>query len=67
LDYETKTDVYGNYELPADAGIPVIVGAFKSGYFTEYWQTANSQSSATVITPVNHEETVDINFVMVVD
>jgi len=67
LDYETTTDVYGNYELPADAGVAVIVGAFKSGYLTEYWQSASTQSSATTITPVNHEETVNINFVMVVD
>ena len=67
LDYETTTDVYGNYELPADAGVNVIVGAFKSGYVTQYWDGASTQSSGTLVTPVNHEETVNIDFVMVVD
>lgn len=67
LDYETTTDVLGNYELPADAGVAIIVGAFKSGYFTQYWEDANSQGTATTVTPVNHEETSGIDFVMVVD
>lgn len=61
LDYETTTDVYGNYELPADAGVPVTVAAFKSGYVTTYWDEGST------VTPVNHEETSDINFVMVAD
>jgi len=67
LDYETTTDVYGNYELPADAGVAVIVGAFKSGFVSEYWETAASPSTATVITPANHAETSGIDFVMVAD
>jgi len=67
LDYETTTDVYGNYGLPADAGVAIIVGAFKSGFVTEYWETAGSTSTATQITPVNHEDTPNIDFVMVVD
>jgi hypothetical protein len=67
LDYETTTDVYGNYELPADAGVAIIVGAFKSGFVTEYWESAGSTSTATQVTPVNHEDTADIDFVMVVD
>lgn len=67
LDYETTTDVYGNYELPADAGVAIIVGAFKSGYFTQYWNDVSTQASATLVTPVNHEETVNIDFVLVVD
>lgn len=67
LDYETTTDAYGNYDLPADAGVPIIVGAFKSGYISEYWETAATQSSATLITPVNHQDTPNIDFVMVVD
>lgn len=67
LDYETATDVYGNYELPADAGVAIIVGAFKSGFVTQYWDGASSQSTASTITPANHVETTDIDFVMVVD
>lgn len=67
LEYETTTDAYGNYELPADAGVPIIVGAFKSGYYTQYWNDVSTQASGTLVTPVNHEETVSIDFVMVVD
>lgn len=67
LDYETTTDVYGNYELPADAGVAIIVGAFKSGFVTEYWETAASPSTATQITPVNHQDSANIDFVMVDD
>ena len=67
VDYETTTDVYGNYELPADAGVAIIVGAFKSGFFTQYWELSNSTSTATMITPVNHTETANIDFVMAVD
>jgi hypothetical protein len=67
MDYETTTDAYGNYDLPADAGVGIIVGAFKSGYVTEYWETSATTSGATLITPVNHEDTGGIDFVMVVD
>jgi len=49
MDYETTTDVYGNYDLPADAGVDIIVGAFKSGYITEYWET----SSTIISTPAD--------------
>lgn len=67
LDYETTTDVYGNYELPADAGVAIIVGAFKQGYFTQYWNGSDVTSTATMVTPVNHVETTGIDFVMAVD
>jgi hypothetical protein len=67
LDYETTTDVYGNYELPADAGVQIIVGAFKSGYFTQYWEGSDVTSTATTITPVNHVETTGIDFILEVD
>lgn len=67
LDYETSTDVYGNYQLPADAGVAVIVSASKNGFFNQYWDLASDAAGATSVTPVNHEETSNIDFVMVVD
>lgn len=65
LDYETTTDVNGNYEIPADAGVEIVVVAYKSGYITQYYNEAAAFETATPITPVNHEETQNINFVMV--
>lgn len=67
LDYETTTDVLGNYELPADAGVAVIVSASKNGFYNQYWELASDAAGATAVTPVNHEETTGIDFVMVVD
>lgn len=67
LDYETSTDVYGNYELPADAAVPVIVSASKTNYINQYWDDAASTSTATTVTPANHVETTGIDFVLVVD
>jgi hypothetical protein len=64
LDYETTTDTSGNYELPADVGVPVIVGVFKSGYVSEYWNNSLTTAGATTITPVNQVGTLNINFVM---
>jgi hypothetical protein len=66
LDYETTTDSLGNYELPADAGVPIIVGVFKSGYVSEYWNNSLTTAGATTITPANHVGTVNINFVVAV-
>lgn len=57
LDYETTTDVYGNYELPADAGVEITVAVVKDGFATQ-WLDEN-------ITPVNHIQTTGVNFVMV--
>lgn len=57
LDYETTTDVYGNYELPADAGVEITVAVVKNGFFTQYLDGT--------ITPVNHVQTTGIDFVMV--
>lgn len=65
LDYETTTDVLGNYEIPADAGVPVAVVVTHPDYVTQYFDGANSFSTATTVTPVNHEETQGINFDMV--
>jgi hypothetical protein len=62
LDYETTTDVLGNYEIPADAGVPVAVVASAEGYLTRYYDDASSFESATTVTPVNHEETQNIDF-----
>lgn len=64
MDYETATDALGNYEIPADAAIPVVVVCVKSGYVTQYFDNANDFATATLITPVNHEETENINFIM---
>lgn len=67
MDYETTTDVYGNYSLPADAGVAVSVVASASGYLTNYYDDAADFATADLITPVNHVETQDIDFVMVAD
>ncbi len=67
LDYETTTDVLGNYELPADAGVGVAVHAFKTGFVGQYFDDASVIGSATIVTPVNHVETTGIDFVLVVD
>jgi hypothetical protein len=64
-DYETTTDVSGNYELPADAGVPVVVGVIKSGYVTQFYNNKVSQATANTVTPVNHVETQSINFTLV--
>jgi hypothetical protein len=66
LDYETTTDSLGNYELPADAGVPIIVGVFKTGYVSEYWNNSLTTAGATTVTPANHVGTVNINFVVAV-
>jgi hypothetical protein len=65
LDYETTTDVLGNYEIPADAGVAVAVVVTHPDYVTQYFDEANSFATATTVTPVNHEETENINFEMV--
>lgn len=67
MDYETTTDVLGNYQLPADAGVGITVVASKSGFANQYWELASSSSGASLITPVNHEETSNIDFVLAVD
>lgn len=67
LDYETTTDVLGNYELPADAGVGVTVVASKNGFFNQYWELASDSSGATLVTPTNHSETSGIDFVLAVD
>ena len=67
MDYETTTDVRGNYNLPADAGIAVAVVASANTYLTNYYDGFSDFSTADLITPANHVETQDINFVMVPD
>ena len=67
LDYETTTDVNGNYEIPADAGVEVVVAVYKSGYLTSYYDGANSFETADTVTPVNREETQGIDFELVAD
>ena len=67
MDYDTTTDVLGNYELPADAGVPVALVASASGYVTEYYDGASSFDLATTVTPVNHQETQNIDFELVLD
>ena len=64
-DYETTTDVRGNYELPADAGVPVVVGVIASGYVTQFYNNRVSQATADTLTPLNHIETQSINFTLV--
>jgi hypothetical protein len=64
-DYETTTDVRGNYELPADAGVPIVVGVIASGYVTQFYNNMPSQATADSVTPVNHVETQSIDFVLV--
>jgi hypothetical protein len=67
MDYETTTDTLGNYELPADAGVPVALVASASGFITEYYDGASGFDGATTVTPVNHEETQNIDFELVID
>lgn len=67
MDYETTTDAYGNYEIPADAGIPVTVVVTHPLYVTEYYDGASSFDMAATITPVNHVETQNIDFQLVLD
>lgn len=67
MDYETTTDVLGNYELPADAGVDVVVVASATGYVTNYYEDASSFEAAETVTPVNHEEMQNIDFEMVED
>lgn len=67
MDYETTTDVYGNYEIPADADVSVAVVVTHPLYVTSYYDGANSFETATTITPVNHVETQNIDFSLVID
>jgi hypothetical protein len=67
MDYETTTDTLGNYELPADAGVPVALVASASGFVTEYYDGASSFDLATTVTPVNHVETQGIDFTLELD
>jgi hypothetical protein len=67
MDYETTTDSLGNYELPADAGVPITVVASASGYITSYYDGTNGFDFATTVTPINHEEMQGINFVLELD
>jgi hypothetical protein len=64
-DYETTTDVSGNYQLPADAAVPVVIGVIASGYVTQFYSNKASQATADTVTPVNHVETQSINFTLV--
>lgn len=64
MDYETTTDVLGNYELPADAGVAVALVASATGFVTEYYNNAAGFSTATTITPTNHVETQNIDFAL---
>jgi hypothetical protein len=65
MDYETTTDTLGNYELPADAGVPVAIVASKSTYVTKYYNNVSGFSTATLVTPTNRNETQNINFSLV--
>ena len=67
MDYETTTDTLGNYELPADAGVPIVIVASNALYVTQYYDDASDFGTATLVTPVNHEETQDIDFSLVLD
>jgi hypothetical protein len=67
MDYETTTDVYGNYSLPADASVAVAVVAVANTYLTNYYDGQSDFASADLITPTNHNETSGIDFVLVVD
>jgi len=67
MDYETTTDTLGNYELPADAGVPVALVASANGFVTEYYDGASSFDMADTVTPVNHVETQNIDFVLELD
>jgi hypothetical protein len=65
MDYETTTDVLGNYELPADATVPVAIVVVADNYVTKYYNNATSFTTATLVTPTNHNETQNINFSLV--
>jgi hypothetical protein len=65
MDYETTTDVLGNYELPADASVPVALVASAAGFVTEYYNNKSSFSTANTVTPINHSETQGIDFSLV--
>lgn len=65
MDYETTTDVYGNYNLPADPGVAVAVVAVKTGYVTKYYNSQVSFATSNLVTPTNGVETANINFVLV--
>lgn len=65
MDYETTTDVYGNYNLPADPGVAVAVVAFANTYVTKYYNSQVSFATANLVTPTNGVETQNINFVLV--
>jgi hypothetical protein len=67
MDYETTTDTLGNYELPADAGVAIAVVASGALYVTQYYDNASDFGTATLVTPVNHEETQNIDFDLVLD
>lgn len=67
MDYETTTDTLGNYQLPADAGVPVALVASASGFVTEYYDGASGFDMATTVTPANHVETQNIDFELVLD
>jgi hypothetical protein len=67
LEYETTTDSLGNYEIPADAGVDVVVVASHPDYVTQYFDNANSFATASEVTPVNHEELQGIDFELVAD
>jgi len=67
MDYETTTDVYGNYSLPADASVAVAIVAVADTYLTNYYDGQSDFASADLITPTNHNETSGIDFVMVGD
>ena len=67
MDYETTTDVYGNYNLPADASVPVAIVAVADTYLTTYYDNAGDFATADLVTPTNHNETQNIDFVMVLE
>ncbi len=67
MDYETTTDVLGNYELPADAGVAVALVASATGFVTEYYNNASGFGTANTVTPTNHVETQNIDFALVAD
>jgi hypothetical protein len=67
MDYETTTDSLGNYELPADADVDIVLVASGALYITQYYDGAADFGTATLVTPVNHEETQGIDFDLVLD
>jgi len=64
MDYETTTDVRGNYNLPADPGVAVAVVAFANTYTTKYYNNKTSFATANLVTPANGVESANINFVL---